>query len=66
MMPDVHVKLNQGLQWRKQNSTKGFFLQQFILRFKEETIECYGRSIALHADETWTLRKVGQKYLLSS
>ena len=38
MMQDVHVKLNPGLPWQKQHSTrKRLFSQQFGLKFKEET-----------------------------
>jgi len=37
-MQDVHVKLNPGLPWQKQHSTrKRLFSQQIGLKFKEET-----------------------------
>jgi hypothetical protein len=38
MMQDVLVKLNPGLPWQKQHSTrKRLFSQQIGLTFKEET-----------------------------
>jgi hypothetical protein len=38
MMQDVHVKLNPGLSWQKQHSTRRrLFHQQIGLKFKGET-----------------------------
>ena len=53
MMQDVHVKLNPGLPWPEQHSTR---------RRLFSPANCYIWSIALCGAETWTLRKVDQKY----
>jgi hypothetical protein len=56
------VKLNPGLPRKIQHSTvRKFFHQLKGLKFKEET----SWSIALYGADTWTLRKVDQKYLES-
>lgn len=39
-----------------------FFHQQIGLKFKEGTGKCHIWSIAVYSVETWTVRKVDQKY----
>jgi len=66
MMHDAHMKLNPLLPWHKQHSKEEDSFQQRIrLKFKEEAIKMHILSIALYGAATWTLRKVGQKYLES-
>jgi hypothetical protein len=50
MIQEVHVKLNPGLPWQKQNSTKQeSFRKQIRLEIKKGTSECYIWSVALMA-----------------
>jgi hypothetical protein len=58
-MQGVHEKLNSELPWQKQHSTRRRI-------FSPALVKCYIWSIALYGAETWTLRKVDQKYLESS
>ena len=67
MMQDVglYMKLNPGLPWQKQLSTrKGFFsfTSKYVLNLRKKLRNCYVWSVALCGTETYTLRKVGQKY----
>jgi hypothetical protein len=65
-MQGVHVKLNPELPWQKQHSTRRrLFHQQTGFKFMDETTKCYIWSTPLYGAETWTLRKVDQKYLES-
>jgi hypothetical protein len=65
-MRDAHLKLNPLLPWHKQHSKEeDSFQQQIGCVFKEETSKMHILSIALYGAATWTLRKVGQKYLES-
>jgi hypothetical protein len=45
------------------NRKRKSFHQQIRLKFKEETNGMLHWSIAFYGSETWTLRKVYQKYL---
>jgi hypothetical protein len=66
MIQDVHVKLNPGLPWQKQHSTRRvFFTSKFDLNLRKKLVKCYIWSIALYGAETWTLRTVDQEYLES-
>ena len=56
MMRDVLVKLNLGLLWPEQHSTR---------RRLFSPANCYIWSIALYGSKTWKLRKVDQEYLES-
>jgi hypothetical protein len=61
---DVHVKLNLGLPWQKQHSKRRrLFHQQIGFKFKEETSKVLHLEHSLYGTETWTLRKIDQKYL---
>jgi hypothetical protein len=63
MMQHVHEKLNPGLPWQKQHSVEETtFYQQIGIRFKEET-KMLHLEYSLCSTETWTHRKVDQKYL---
>ena len=64
-MQHVHVKLKPRLPWQEQHSTGSSFHQQTGLTFKDEISESYTWGITLCGAETWTLRKVDQKYLES-
>jgi hypothetical protein len=44
---------------------KAFFTSKLDLNLRKKLIKCYIWSIALYGAETWTLRKVDQKYLES-
>jgi hypothetical protein len=65
MMQDADVKLTPGLQWQKLQSTMGLFHQNCGINLRNEQVQCYICSIASFGAETWTLRKVDQKYLES-
>jgi hypothetical protein len=66
MMQGVHAKLNPTVSWQKQHSTRRrLFNSKLDLNFRKKLIKCYMWSIALYGGETWTLRKVDQKYLES-
>jgi hypothetical protein len=63
MMQDVHVKLNPGLPWQKQHSTRRLFTSKLALNLWKKLVKYYIWSIALYGAETWTVWKVDQKYL---
>jgi hypothetical protein len=42
--------------------TKNLFTVKLDLSFRKELVRCYIWNIALYGVETWTLRKVDQKY----
>jgi hypothetical protein len=66
MILDVHVKLNPELSWQRQHSTRRrLFTNKLDLNLRKKLMKCYIWSIALYGGETWTLWKVGQKYLES-
>jgi len=46
-------------------SEEGSFHQQIGRELEKKLVKCYVWSIALFGDETWTLRKVDQKYVES-
>jgi hypothetical protein len=48
------------------NRKKNLFISKFDLKLRKKPVKCYIWSIALCGAETWTLRKVDQKYLGSS
>jgi hypothetical protein len=47
------------------NKKKNLFTSKLDLNLRKKLIKCYIWSIGLHGAETWTLRKVDQKYLES-
>jgi hypothetical protein len=47
------------------NKKKIFFTSKLDLNLRKKLVKCYIWSIALYGAETWTLRKVDQKYLES-
>jgi hypothetical protein len=47
------------------NKKKNLFTSKLDLNLKKKLVKCYIWSIALYGVETWTLRKVDQKYLES-
>ena len=60
------AKCTRKIKYRISNSVQleeESFHQQILPKFKEELMKCYIWNIALHGAETWTLRKVDQKYL---
>ena len=61
MMQNVHVELNRGLPWQKQNSARRRIFTSNLVKKKQEN--CYIWSIVFYGAETWTLRKVDKKYL---
>jgi hypothetical protein len=63
-MLDVDMKLNSGLSWQKQHSTsRRLFTSKLDLNLRKKLVKCYIWSRVLYGVETWTLRKVKQKYL---
>jgi hypothetical protein len=64
MMQDVHAKSNPGFPWHAAfNKKKTPFTSKLDLNLRKKLVKCYIWSIALYGAETWTLWKVGQKYL---
>jgi hypothetical protein len=58
------VKLNPELPWQKQYSKRRlFFTFKLDLNLRKKLVKCYIWSMALCGAETWTLRKMDQKYL---
>jgi hypothetical protein len=47
------------------NKKKNLFTSKLELNLRKKLVMCYIWSIALYGAETWTLRKVDQKYLES-
>jgi hypothetical protein len=47
------------------NRKKTLFTSKLDLNLRKKLVTCYILSIALYGAETWSLRKVGQKYLES-
>jgi hypothetical protein len=47
------------------NKKKSLFTGKVGLNLRKKLVKCYIWSIALYGAETWTLRKVDQKYLES-
>jgi hypothetical protein len=67
MMQDVHTKLHPGWPWQKQYSTDNtLFTNKTDLNLRKKPVKCYIWRIALYDAANWTLRKVDQKYLVSS
>jgi hypothetical protein len=56
------LKLNPGLSRQKQHSTRRLFTRKLYLNLGKKLVNCYIWSVALCGAETWTLRKVDQKY----
>jgi hypothetical protein len=47
------------------NKKKTLFTSKLDLKLRKKLVKCYIWSIALYGAETWTLRKIDQKYLES-
>jgi hypothetical protein len=47
------------------NKKKNLFTSKLDLNLRKKLVKCYIWSIALYGAETWTLRKLDQKYLES-
>jgi hypothetical protein len=47
------------------NKNNALFTSKLGLNLRKKLVKCYIWSIALYGAETWTLRKVDQKYLES-
>jgi hypothetical protein len=45
------------------NKKKTLFTRKLDLNLRQKLVKCYIWSIAVYGAETWTLRKVEQKYL---
>jgi hypothetical protein len=45
------------------NKKKNLFTSTFGLNLRNKLVKCYVWSTALYGAETWTLRKLDQKYL---
>jgi hypothetical protein len=64
MMQDAHARLNPGLPWQKQHSAKRrLFTSKLDLNLGKKLVKCYTWRITVYGAETWTLGKVGNKYL---
>jgi len=48
------------------NKKKAFFARKLDLNLRNKQVKCYIRNITLYGAESWTFRKVDQKYLESS
>jgi hypothetical protein len=42
---------------------KSIFTSKLDLNLRNKPVKCYIWSIALYSNETWTLRKIDEKYL---
>jgi hypothetical protein len=52
------MKLNAGLPWQKQHSTRRLVSNRLDLNLRKKLVKCYIWSITLYGAETWTLWKV--------
>jgi hypothetical protein len=59
-MQVVHVELNTKVAFKKE---KTLFTSKSDLNLRKKLVKCYICSRAVYGAETWTLRKVDQKYL---
>jgi hypothetical protein len=61
----IQVKLNSRLWWQKQQWTRRrfFFAKKLSFNLRKNLVKFSVWSVTLHGAETWTLRKVDQKYL---
>ena len=48
---------------RSINRKKSFLTRKLNIELRKKLVRCYVWSIALYGSETWTLRKLEQKYL---
>jgi hypothetical protein len=66
-MQGVHVKLNQNCYGKSniQQEKTTLFTSKLDLNLRKKLTKCYIWSVALYGAETWTLRKVDQKYMES-
>jgi len=64
-MQGANVKLNPGLPWQKQHSTRRLFTSKLDLNLRNKFVECYICRVAFYGAETWTLWKTDQKCLES-
>jgi len=59
-----YVKLNPGLSWGKQDSTRRIlFIRKLDIHLRKKLGNSYFWNIVLYDAETWTLQKIDQKYL---
>jgi hypothetical protein len=59
------MKLNPGLPWQKQHSTRRLFTSKLDTISRKEVVKCCIWSIALYGAETWRLLKVDKKCMES-
>jgi len=60
------MKLNPGLPWKRQQSTKiRLFTSKLDLNLGKKPVMCYIWRIALYGAESWTFKRIDQKYLES-
>jgi len=52
MMQDIHGKLNPGLPWQKQHSTRRHFTSKLNLNPRKKLVKCHIWSIASYDAET--------------
>jgi hypothetical protein len=64
-MQDVHVEIKPGFGWQKQVSTRrrSIFHQQIRLKSKNVISKVEISSVVFYGAESWTIRKVDQKYM---
>jgi hypothetical protein len=64
---DVNTKIKSRIAMAEAafNKKKALFTTKFYLNLRRKQVKCYIWSIAFYGAETWTLRKVDQKYLES-
>jgi hypothetical protein len=65
MMQDVNVKSRIVTAKPALNKKRTLFTSKLDLNLRKKRAQCYICSVALYSAETWTLRKVDQKYLVS-
>jgi len=63
IMQDVHVNLNPGLSWQKQqfNKKRTHFTRWLDSYLRKKLVKCYISSIALYCAEIWKHWKVAQE-----
>jgi hypothetical protein len=67
----IDAKCTRGMKFRivtakaARNKKKTFVASKLDLNLRKKLINCYIQSTVFHAAETWTLRKVDQKWMQS-
>jgi len=66
MQPTREIKSSISVAKAAFNKKKSLFTSKANVNLRKKLVKCYIWGVALYGAETWTQRKVDQKYLESS